>query len=43
MNTDQRNFLLAERETVKRMLARTRATALLTRMSDEARLRNIEA
>ena len=43
MNTDQRNFLLAERETVKRMLARTPATALLTRMSDEARLRNIEA
>ncbi len=42
MNTDQRNFLLAERETVKRMLARTPATALLTRMSDEARLRNIE-
>jgi len=43
MNTDQRNFLLAERETVKRMLAKTPATALLTRMSDEARLRNIEA
>lgn len=43
MNTDQRNFLLAERETVKRMLAKTPVTALLTRMSDEARLRNIEA
>ena len=43
MNTEQRNFLLAERETVKRMLAKTPATALLTRMSDEARLRNIEA
>lgn len=43
MNTDQRNFLLAERETVRRMLAKTPATALLTRMSDEARLRHIEA
>ncbi len=43
MNTDRRTFLLAERETVRRMLARTPATAILTRMSDEARLRNIEA
>jgi len=43
MNTDERNHLLAEREAVKRMLARTPATAFLTRMSDEARLLNIEA
>jgi hypothetical protein len=43
MNIDHRSFLLAERETVKRMLAETPATAILTRMSDEARLRNIDA
>jgi hypothetical protein len=43
MNIDHRSSLLAERETVKRMLAETPVTAVLTRMSDEARLRNIEA
>jgi hypothetical protein len=43
MNIDHRSFLLAERETVRRMLAETPDTAILTRMSDEARLRNIEA
>lgn len=43
MNRDQRNFLLAERTAVKRMLDTLPATAILTRMSDEARLRNIEA
>lgn len=43
MNMDRRNFLLAERTAVKRMLDKLPATAILTRMSDEARLRNIEA
>ena len=43
MNTDHRTFLVAEREAVKRMLARTPDTAILTCMSDEARLRSIEA
>ena len=43
MTITQRTFLLAERDAVKRMLAETPATAILTRMSDEARLREIEA
>lgn len=42
MNMDRRNFLLAERTAVKRMLDKLPTTAILTRMSDEARLRNIE-
>jgi hypothetical protein len=42
MNMTQRTFLLAEREAIKRMLAETPVTAILTRMSDEARLREIE-
>lgn len=43
MSITQRHFLLAERTAVRRMLADTPATAILTRMSDEARLREIEA
>jgi len=43
MNNEERQHLLAERMFLQRMLAKTPATARLTRMSDEARLRKVEA
>lgn len=43
MNNEDRQHLLAERTFLQRMLAKTPATARLTRMSDEARLRKVEA
>jgi hypothetical protein len=43
MNLEDRQHLLAERSVLMRMLADTPATARLTRMGDEARLRKIEA
>jgi hypothetical protein len=42
MNSQDRQHLLAERTLLQRLLAKTPATARLTRMSDEARLRKIE-
>ncbi len=43
MNNEDRQHLLAERTFLQRLLAKTPATARLTRMSDEARLRKVEA
>lgn len=43
MNNEDRQHLLAERTFLQRLLAKTLATARLTRMSDEARLRKVEA
>lgn len=43
MNNEDRRNLLAERTFLQRLLAKTPATARLTRMSDEARLRKVEA
>ncbi|HBN9538654.1 hypothetical protein ACEOSV_29885 [Pseudomonas aeruginosa] len=43
MNSEDRQHLLAERTFLKRMLAETPPTARLTRMSEEARLRKVEA
>ena len=43
MNNEDRQHLLAERTFLQRLLAKTPATAWLTRMSDEARLRKVEA
>lgn len=43
MNNEDRQHLLAERTFLQRMLAKTPTTARLTRMSDEARLRKVEA
>ena len=43
MNNEDRQHLLAERTFLLRMLADTPATARLTRMSQEARLRKVEA
>lgn len=43
MNNEDRQHLLAERAFLQRLLAKTPATARLTRMSDEARLRKVEA
>ena len=43
MNNEDRQHLLAERTFLQRLLAKTPSTARLTRMSDEARLRKVEA
>jgi hypothetical protein len=43
MNNEDRQHLLAERTFLQRLLAKTPASARLTRMSDEARLRKVEA
>lgn len=43
MNNEDRQHLLAERTFLKRMLAQTPTTARLTQMSEEARLRKVEA
>lgn len=43
MNNEDRQHLLAERTFLQRLLAKTPAAARLTRMSDEARLRKVEA
>ncbi len=43
MNNEDLQHLLAERTFLQRLLAKTPATARLTRMSDEARLRKVEA
>lgn len=43
MNNEDRQHLLAERTFLQRLLAKTPAKARLTRMSDEARLRKVEA
>lgn len=43
MNREDRQHLLAELTFLKRMLAETPPTARLTRMSEEARLRKVEA
>jgi len=43
MNNEDRPYLLAERTFLKRMLVETPPNARLTRMSDEARLRKVEA
>ncbi len=43
MNNEDRQYLLAERTFLKRMLVETPPNARLTRMSDEARLRKVEA
>lgn len=43
MNNEDRQHLLAERTFLQRLLAKTPATGRLTRMSDEARLRKVEA
>ena len=43
MNSEDRPYLLAERSFLQRMLNETPATARLTRMSDNARLRKVEA
>jgi hypothetical protein len=43
MNNEDRQYLLAERTFLQRLLAKTPPTARLTRMSDEARLRKVEA
>lgn len=43
MNREDRQHLLAERNFLTRLLASTPTTARLTRMSDEARLRKVEA
>lgn len=43
MNNEDRQHLLAERTFLQRMLAETPVTARLTRMSEEARLRKVEA
>jgi len=43
MNNEDRQHLLAERTFLQRLLEKTPAHARLTRMSDEARLRKVEA
>lgn len=43
MNHEDQQHLLAERSFLLRMLAKTSEKAALTRMSDQARLRKIEA
>jgi len=42
MNAEDRNHLLSERTFLRRELVETPATARLTRMSMEARLRQVE-